>query len=176
MTTRTVPFIAALATFTFAACAAGGTGTALTGDEQQRMIAAHDAARAAVDPAPATPLPAMAWSDDAAAVAAAWAARCAFEHNPDPGERGENLAFFSTNLASTPEMVVQGWADEAEFYDYDANTCAAGEQCGHYTQVVWRDTTRVGCAKAECTIQGFEGLFWVCDYEPPGNFVGERPY
>ncbi len=159
-----------------AACAAGGTSTALTGDEQQRMIDAHDAARAAVVPVPPEPLPKMTWSEDAAAVAAAWAARCVFEHNAERGERGENLAFFSANLDSTPEMAVQGWADEAAFYDYDANTCEDGQQCGHYTQVVWRDTTRVGCAKADCTIDGFEGVTWVCDYEPPGNFVGERPY
>jgi pathogenesis-related protein 1 len=172
------PLSSATVALALSACAAGGggAGAGLTGDERQRMIDAHDAARAAASPAPDPPLPAMSWSEEAAAVAADWAGRCVFEHNADRGERGENLAFFSTSLESTPEMVVEGWAGEIEFYDYATNTCAAGEQCGHYTQVVWRDTTKVGCAKAQCTIDGFDGVLWVCDYEPPGNFVGERPY
>ena len=77
---------------------------------------------------------------------------------------------------ATPEEVVGAWASEDAFYDYDANACAADQQCGHYTQIVWRETERVGCGASTCTIDGFDGLFWVCNYDPPGNFVGERPY
>jgi hypothetical protein len=41
---------------------------------------------------------------------------------------------------------------------------------GHFTQVVWRATTHVGCGTASCT-----GLvLWVCNYDPPGNV--ERGY
>jgi pathogenesis-related protein 1 len=44
--------------------------------------------------------------------------------------------------------------------------------CGHYTQIVWRNTKAVGCAV------GGKGAreVWVCDYDPPGNYVGQRPY
>lgn len=55
------------------------------------------------------------------------------------------------------------------------------KQCGHYTQIVWRNTTHVGCATKVCDknspFQGFtRWQFWVCNYSPPGNFVGQRPY
>ena len=44
--------------------------------------------------------------------------------------------------------------------------------CGHYTQIVWETTQKVGCAKIQC--DGFD--LWVCNYDPPGNWVGEKPY
>jgi hypothetical protein len=72
------------------------------------------------------------------------------------------------------------WAAEAPNYDYATNTCAAGQVCGHYTQLVWRATTQVGCATVQCTtgspFGGGNWTFTVCDYSPPGNYVGQRPY
>ena len=66
--------------------------------------------------------------------------------------------------------VVGYWAAEARDYSYRANTCRG--MCGHYTQLVWNDTREVGCAVA--SEPGRE--VWVCNYDPPGNWVGERPY
>ena len=137
------------------------------------LVAAHNERRASATPTPDPPLPPLAFDDGLSRTAQAWAARCVFEHSTE--ELGENLAFFSGD-ASTPGDVVGIWADEDVFYDYAANACDPGEVCGHYTQVVWRATTRVGCGVSTCTIDGFEGQFWVCNYDPPGNFVGERPY
>lgn len=72
--------------------------------------------------------------------------------------------------------------------DYDSNTCSPGtcscisfqcNACGHYTQVVWRDSERLGCGVGDCT---GGGEIWVCNYDPPGNVIpsGEtkpsRPY
>ena len=79
--------------------------------------------------------------------------------------------------------MVAAWASEVQDYDYATNTCASGKQCGHYTQLVWRDTLRTGCAHRVCTVNwpfaspsGGSWDFWVCDYEPPGNWVGQKPY
>ena len=71
------------------------------------------------------------------------------------------------------EEVVQSWASEEEFYDYDANTCEPNQMCGHYTQIVWEQTTHVGCAVHICEDQS---ELWMCNYNPAGNWVGEKPY
>jgi uncharacterized protein YkwD len=142
---------------------------------QQELLDAHDDVRANAAPAPSPPLPPMSWSDDAAATAQDWANRCVFEHR-QPNDFGENLALFS-QAGVPPRDVVDLWASEAPDYDYADNACT-GEQCGHYTQIVWRDSTGVGCGVADCDdVAGFgEGSLWVCNYDPPGNFIGERPY
>ncbi len=144
------------------------------------MVAAHNAVRAAVSPAPATPLTPLQWNGDDAAVAKDWAAQCRFEHNPGRGSRGENI-FAAAGQAVTAEKVVQSWAGEAKNYTYASNQCSG--TCGHYTQVVWADTTHVGCAAQTCTTgspfgggSGGSWELWVCDYSPPGNFVGKKPY
>lgn len=83
------------------------------------------------------------------------------------------------------------WTNEEPYYNYAANTCTtAGNPygtCGHYTQVVWADTSQVGCGLKYCPANTdpfappFDNLQWtfvVCDYTPPGNVnVGTtRPY
>ncbi|KAM2731092.1 hypothetical protein EV2_034798 [Malus domestica] len=65
------------------------------------------------------------------------------------------------------------WVAEKADYSYESNSCAAGKVCGHYTQVVWRNSARVGCAKVRCSSGG---TFIGCNYDPPGNYVGEKPY
>ncbi|MEM6522020.1 MAG: CAP domain-containing protein, partial [Cyanobacteria bacterium P01_C01_bin.70] len=44
--------------------------------------------------------------------------------------------------------VVAAWVAEKADYDYASNSCASGKVCGHYTQIVWRETTAVGCGVA----------------------------
>ena len=69
-----------------------------------------------------------------------------------------------------PTDVVGVWAAEARDYSYRANTCHG--VCGHYTQLIWSDTREVGCAVARDASREV----WVCNYDPPGNWVGVRPY
>lgn len=76
------------------------------------------------------------------------------------------------------EGAVQAWYDEISDYTFDTGACAA-EMCGHYTQVVWADTTTMGCGTATCSATtaagvsngGLETTLLVCDYAPPGNIV-----
>jgi hypothetical protein len=104
-----------------------------------------------------------------------------YQHNAGRGNLGENIAASSPGHWPSIAEVVQAWASEAADYDYASNSCAPGKACGHYTQIVWRDSTLLGCAYARCTTNSpFDGVptwdFWVCDYSPPGNWVGQRPY
>lgn len=131
------------------------------------ITAAHNRARAELG------VPALTWSSELAAVAEDWARRlaadgCGLQHRSD-GRYGENLyAVYGTS--ASPQEVVDSWVSEAADYNYKKNRCKG--VCGHYTQVVWRASQRLGCASARCS----EGEVWVCNYDPPGNFVGERPY
>jgi uncharacterized protein YkwD len=130
------------------------------------MLAIHNAVRARVGVAP------LAWSDRLAARAQDWAdtllARKQFIHRPN-STYGENL-FAITGAAASPAQVVNAWAAESRNYNYTSNKCSG--VCGHYTQIVWGGTKEVGCAVAR---EGRREV-WVCNYDPPGNWIGRRPY
>jgi pathogenesis-related protein 1 len=159
---------------------ASGGGAAPGGDSEPAaemgMTAAHNAARAAVVPAASPAIPPLVWSSTVAASAQAWADQCNFKHSGNP--YGENI-YAGAGQDATPQQVVDSWVSEAKSYDYAANTCSG--TCGHYTQVVWRKSTKLGCGVTNCTknspFSGFSNWqFWVCEYDPPGNFNGEKPY
>jgi pathogenesis-related protein 1 len=151
--------------------------------DAQTWLDLHNAVRRTPQPPPPAPLPSLTWSAGAAAVAQAWADGCNYQHNAGRGQRGENIAASAPPGRWTATDVVAAWAGEAQDYDYATNSCASGKQCGHYTQIVWRDTLRAGCAHRVCSANwpfpppsGGSWDFWVCDYEPPGNFIGQKPY
>ena len=87
------------------------------------------------------------------------------------GPYGENLAWSSADVPGVD--AVKWWVDEKADYDYNSNSCVAGKVCGHYSQVVWRNSVRVGCAKVQCNDN--KGTLIGCNYDPPGNYYGERP-
>ena len=58
---------------------------------------------------------------------------------------------------------------------YTTNTCAWGKECGHHTQVVWAETRRVGCVVHDCA-SNRGATYAICNYNPPGNYEGQRPY
>lgn len=135
---------------------------------------AHNAARAAVSPPASPAIPDLTWSPTVADSAQAHAQKCVFEHSGN--SYGENI-YASTNT-STAEDVVASWVSEKSSYDYASNACSG--TCGHYTQVVWAKSLNLGCAAETCTesspFGGGSWQFWVCEYDPPGNFNGEKPY
>ncbi len=112
----------------------------------------------------------LAWSPQLAADAQKWADTleakgCMFGHSG--GKHGENLAAGTTG-AVPPEEVVRMWYDEVKLYSFSKPTGFSMET-GHFTQVVWLDTTQVGCGMVQC--KGND--IWVCQYESPGNWEGQ---
>jgi len=132
----------------------------------REMVSAHNEIRAQAG------VPPLVWSERLEAVAEDWAktllSRREFSHRPN-GKLGENL-FAITGARSSSAEVIRAWAGEARNYDYRSNRCS--DVCGHYTQIIWRDTQKVGCAVARDNRREI----WVCNYDPPGNWVGHRPY
>ena len=137
-----------------------------------RLLAAHNRERSAAR------LPAMAWDPALAAEAEAWARRLAasgdLEHS-DGDEEGENL-WLGTKGAYAPEQMVGLWIEEKANYRPGPIPAVSRtgdfEDVGHYTQLMWRDTDRVGCALAA----GREDEVLVCRYRQPGNVEGERAF
>ena len=80
------------------------------------------------------------------------------------------------DIESDGSDAMSSWMDEAAWYDYGTNTCAKGKVCGHYTQVVWRTTKKIGCGKATSRTSNEVKIYWACQYDPPGNYIGQRPY
>lgn len=145
----------------------GGAQSRHFGEGRARdMLALHNAVRDRVGMAP------LVWSDRLAARSQDWAdtllARKQFVHRPH-SNYGENLFEIHGAAASSAE-VVDTWAGESRNYDYRSNRCRGA--CGHYTQLIWGETKEVGCAVA----RGGEREVWVCNYDPPGNWNGKRPY
>jgi pathogenesis-related protein 1 len=131
------------------------------------LVASHNRVRAEVRVAP------LLWSSEVAAAAQRWADRlaasgCRLQHNPRT-PHGENL--FWTSVPVDTSRVVAAWAAEKKNYRYATNTCPGGV-CGHYTQVVWARSTKLGCGVATCG----SAQVWVCNYDPPGNVIGQKPY
>lgn len=165
----------------------------------ERIVDSHNKVRQSInegsfmgEPKPSSPLPMLTWDPKLAAVAANYAKNCIWEHNGNrerdyaaqggSGYVGENLAVVGgSKEPSTDKTVIDQWSSEAQHYNYSSNSCQSGEQCGHYTQVVWSATLRVGCAIQYCSSwatsePGWAGMFTVCNYAPGGNYEGQRPY
>ena len=141
----------------------------VTEEEKQMIIVRHNFWRADVGLGP------LEWSDEMALLADDWAKqlkreKCAFKHRPN-NDFGENL-FMGTSGYYTAGDAIDAWGEEKADYNYNSNKCKPKAMCGHYTQIVWKTTTKVGCAKSICD----GNVFWVCNYDPPGNWVGQKPY
>lgn len=132
------------------------------------MVNAHNQWRAEVG------VSGLNWSNELATSAQAWAnelaSRDQLKHSST--SNGENL-FWGSGTYS-PKQVVDDWGSEKQWYNPSNNSCSApaGNSCGHYTQVVWQNTTQVGCGVASNS----NGVYWVCQYSPAGNVTGQAPY
>ncbi|KAH9857844.1 CAP domain-containing protein [Lenzites betulinus] len=113
----------------------------------------------------------LTWSDNLAAKAQQWANGCVFQHSGGTlGPFGENLAA-GTGSSYDIQAAVKSWTDEVSEYD------PSNPQPSHFTQVVWKASTQVGCAVQSCN-----GIFaasfgpakyFVCEYSVQGNVIGQ---
>ncbi|HEY6048406.1 MAG TPA: CAP domain-containing protein [Sphingomicrobium sp.] len=136
-----------------------------------RILAAHNTVRAQAGVAPLT------WDNELGRQAAAYALRLAitntFQHSDRSARAGtgENL-WMGSRGAYNFEQMVGGWSSERRWFApgiFPAVSRSGNwEDVGHYTQMVWPTTTRVGCAMATNASHDF----LVCRYSPAGNVDG----
>jgi uncharacterized protein YkwD len=80
------------------------------------------------------------------------------------GQFGENLA---CGFKDGPSAVT-AWYDEGQTYNYQT-----ANEYNHFTQVVWKGSTKMGCAIKDCSRNNW-GHYVVCEYDPPGNVIGRN--
>ncbi|XP_030329498.1 peptidase inhibitor 16 [Strigops habroptila] len=152
-------------------------GASLSDEEKKIILDGHNKYRSQVSP-PAMDMLKMSWDAELEAFAQAYAEKCIWDHNKERGRRGENLFAMAPMLDL--EFAVEDWNGEEKYYNLSTSTCVSGQMCGHYTQVVWASTHQIGCGAKFCEkIDGIEteGMhLLVCNYYPPGNMKGRKPY
>ncbi len=168
---------------------AGGTHNPLSQTLIAAFVTAHNQARSGpLDPTPMPALPPVSWDPVLADSAYGYLVKCVATSSPPAlvdhnagrstdyqalggsGYVGENI--FGSTGSATPAGAVSSWMAEASQYNY--NTSPIGT-AGHYTQVVWRASVRIGCAIVDCPNVTFHDTV-LCDYAPGGNIDGQKPY
>ncbi|XP_023116684.1 peptidase inhibitor 16-like [Amphiprion ocellaris] len=154
-----------------------GAWSYLSEEQEELLVELHNHYRGQVSPSASAMLP-LKWDPSMKLLAEGYAAKCIWNHNPELEDTGENL--FAGTGPLDLRVALEKWFLEHLDYDFQNNSCDEDKMCGHYTQMVWADTHRVGCAFHICN--SMEGLDWervsflVCNYYPAGNYEDQRPY
>ena len=83
---------------------------------------------------------------------------------------GENL-FMMSGAKPGPSQAMTGWYSKEESqYSYDVSP-GFSTITGHFSQIAWKSTTRLGCAAAKSKTG--ETWFWTCHFSKAGNVLGE---
>ena len=156
------------------AVADGPIGSRLTAEEMKKLLTLHNKVRADVGVGP------LAWSKTLALYAQLWvdhlaSTSCRMEHRPRSGkwkqEHGENLLIGTVGYHGVVDAV-RAWEREKSMYHGTILNSSNWYPSGHYTQMAWKNTSQIGCAKAECR----GNVIVVCNYDPPGNVLGQKAY
>jgi len=162
-----------LAACSFARCQ---TGKAVYNDPAfvKAVLEQHNHYRSALG------LPPLTWSANLASDALGWAQQIAKldqgQHDPRirAVNEGENI-WWGTEGAFSYVQMVDFWAAEKKDFVYGVFPNVKTRRAavvGHYTQMIWKATSAVGCA----VVGNGKTDFLVCRYSPPGNVEGEKPY
>lgn len=152
------------------------TGSILSKKEAQEVVDYHNKVRKEVG------CPSLEWSNELAAFAQEWAneiargGNCfALKHRPRSGKwassYGENCA--GAFKGQNPHISgCELWYKEKKFFKGRKFTMALFSKTGHYTQMIWRTTTKVGLGMAFCG----DKVVVVANYDPPGNYMNANVY
>ena len=144
---------------------------ALNQNDIQKILIAHNSERQLVG------VSNLVWDDSIANFAKEWAVFLASQNkglkHRNHNTYGENLASFN-GYDFSADFGVNLWVKEKKVYKYAPIKNNENQKAiGHYTQLVWKTSTKVGCACVQSVSKTF---YFVCNYDPPGNYIGEFPY
>ena len=118
------------------------------------------------------------WDEKLSKQSQEYAEKCEWKHSGMDGV-GENLAMYASSSKSAllrdnpAKTSMEGWYDR-ELPKYDFNNPGFASATGHFTQVVWKSTTKVGCGVALCpagSVSRYQSVYTVCQYSPQGNYL-----
>jgi len=180
-------------------CAAKSLNTKLSDAAKTVLVDTHNKLRSKIalgkekGQPPAANMRKLVWNNELQAIAQRWADQCSFAHDDirnmlDSTYVGQNLWMFFGTKAKTAEEIpnlmadaVNSWFDEVVepgFNPKHINPFKFDFGAGHYTQVVWADTSEVGCGFVQYQDPGsiwFSSML-VCNYATGGNFKGAPMY
>lgn len=114
--------------------------------------------------------PDLHWSAEIEKYAQQWADKLASEnkmYHRQPNKYGENIYWISGGDSNGIDAV-DAWYSEIKQYNF--NKPGFSMATGHFTQVVWKGSTLIGCGKAKAKNGG---IYVVCNYSAPGNYTGK---
>ncbi|EGG08311.1 uncharacterized protein MELLADRAFT_55678 [Melampsora larici-populina 98AG31] len=135
------------------------------GTDEYRWVVSHNKVRAKYGVQP------LAWDHGLARSAKQCTQTCVWKHTSND-VFGENIAAGQPTIESVVDAWVNGPTEKGAYVP-------SNPVDSHFTQVVWKDSTKVGCALTSCSVVSGSGLpqspvlFWACEYDPPGNVEGE---
>ncbi|KAM0426197.1 hypothetical protein ACHAPT_008547 [Fusarium lateritium] len=161
----------------------GSYDLSLDGDYKSIMLNYHNIHRANHS------APDLVWDDTLAGYAENIANGCVFEHDMHQGNGGygQNLASWGAtgDIDDMQKKSAAGGITNQWYNSEMGNWAFYGQEnppdgmdiqlYGHFTQVVWKDSTKVGCATVKCaagTVLQYPSWYTVCNYNPQGNFGG----
>ncbi|XP_023246572.1 venom allergen 3-like [Copidosoma floridanum] len=169
----------------------------LSQDEKNRIVKLHNQlrqkvasgkeVRGAPGPQPPTATRKMAnlvWDNEIARIAQHWADQCNYKHDQCKNTLkeehvGQNIAYeWTTGDFKTikVEKLIMNWYNEVDSFDGRTLQGISGKAVGHYTQMVWSKTNKIGCGAVRYYDGDRKTLYLVCNYGPGGNMYGEKVY
>jgi len=152
------------------------TGSKVSQEDAQAALDFHNQVRKDVDSPP------LEWSTELAKYSQAWANHlaqennCNMQHRPSEGEwkqvYGENI-FWGSASSYNAKDASESWYSEIKDYKHQTITNSNYQIFGHYTQMVWKNTTKVGIGQAVCPNGA---IIIVANYKPAGNYIGQKAY
>jgi len=143
---------------------------------------------------PAANMMVMQWDSELANIAQRWADQCRFEHDcadcrrvgPSIEDTVGQSVFMDWNLQKGGVLdwnrTIHTWFDEISVFPDNVTSAVerfqfnSTHQSGHYTQLVWARTNRVGCGVITFTRDERQQTLYVCNYGEMGNFLNQPIY